>query len=252
MRETIVILQARLDSTRLPRKALADLCGRPLLHHVIDRARSIPTVDDVVLATTELPADQELVALATRWGVPVYAGAPDDVLDRYYQTVRRFPARTIVRVTADCPLLDPEVSGKVLSRFRQDDVDYASNVHPPTYPDGLDTEVFSSSALERAWREAQRPSEREHVTPYFWKHAEKFRLANVSHGVDLSEHRWTVDEPEDLEFIRAVCERLTGTHHTRFRMEDVLDLLRRTPSLQTMNARFARNEGYAKSLRDET
>lgn len=251
MSNTIVVLQARLGSTRLPRKVLADLCGKPLLRRVIDRARAIPGIDEVVLATTELPADRQLVSLARQWNVPVYAGSPEDVLDRYYKTLRRFPAETIVRVTADCPLLDPSISGAVLSRFREGDVDYATNTNPPTYPDGLDTEVFAFATLERAWKEARLQSEREHVTPYIWKNPDRFRLANVVNDIDLSAYRWTVDEAADLDFVRRVYTRLLAEHGEERGMAGVLALLEREPDLVAVNAGITRDEGYARSLRED-
>jgi spore coat polysaccharide biosynthesis protein SpsF len=249
--KTIAILQARLGSTRLPAKVIADVCGKPLLARVVERTRRIPGIDQVVLATTNLPDDEKLMALAGEWRLTAFAGSPDDVLDRYYQTARAFDADVVARVTADCPLLDPTVSGRVVARFRDGDVDYASNVRPPTFPDGLDTEVFSFAALERAWREARLQSEREHVTPYIWKHPERFRLANVANDVDLSAHRWTVDEPADLVLVRRIYEQLSAETGESFGMADVLELLRRMPSLQSINAHFTRNEGYAKSMRDE-
>ena len=248
---TIAILQARMGSTRLPGKVMADLAGKPLLVRVIERAQAISGIDDVVIATTTAERDQPLLALAKQCGALGYAGSEDNVLDRYYQAVRTFNAEIIVRLTADCPLLDPGVSARVLARFAQGDVDYACNTLPPTFPDGLDTEVFSFAALERAWREAKLTSEREHVTPYIWKHPTQFRLANVTREVDLSSLRWTVDEPQDLEFVRAVYSRLYQEGKPQFTMNSVLTLLEREPGLRTINAGLARNEGYAKSLRED-
>ena len=247
----IVILQARLGSTRLPAKVIADLSGKPLLARVVERAIRIPGVDQVVLATTRLPEDRKLIAMAKEWDLPTYSGSTEDVLDRYYQAARTFAADVIVRVTADCPLLDPEVSGRVVARFRQGDVDYSSNVNPPTFPDGLDTEVFSHDALERAWTEARLQSEREHVTPYIRNHPDRFRLANVKNDIDLSAHRWTVDEPSDLVLVRRIYERLSGAAGEPFGMADVLTLLERQPDLREVNAGIARDEGYAKSLRED-
>lgn len=248
---TTVILQARLGSTRLPSKVIADVAGRALLEWVVARARRIPGIDEVILATTERPDDERLVALAKDWNVPTFRGSVDDVLDRYFQTAKAFRSDVIVRVTADCPLLDPAVSGRVVARFQQGGVDYVSNVHPPSFPDGLDTEVFSFEALEKAWKEAKLRSEREHVTPYIWSHPDRFRLASVSNGTDLSAHRWTVDEPADLTFVRKIYERLGGVAGESFGMADVLRLLDREPELRGINAGIERNEGYTKSLRTD-
>jgi spore coat polysaccharide biosynthesis protein SpsF len=244
---TVAIVQARMGSTRLPGKVLMDIAGRPLLARVIDRARAIRGIDRVVLATTTGERDRPLLALAQHCGIEAFTGSEDDVLDRFYQAARQFKADVIMRLTADCPLLDPAVCERVLDRFRQGNVEYASNTQPPTYPDGLDTEVFSFAALERAWREAHLISERKHVTPYIWKNPDKFRLANVANDVDLSALRWTVDEAPDLDFVRAIYTWLDGDGQP-IGMNDVLALLERKPDLQTLNANFVRNEGYFQSV----
>jgi len=243
------IVQARIGSSRLPGKTLMDLAGRPLLGHLVDRARRIPGLEAVVIATTDRPDDRAILDFAAAEGLPVYAGSEDDVLDRFQQATRRFDVSVVVRVTPDCPLLDPAVAGLVLRRFLDagGELDYACNTQPPTFPDGQDTEVFSAAALARAWREARLPSEREHVTPYIWKHPDRFRLANVRHAEDLSALRWTVDEPADLAFVRAVYARLGG--QGPFGMDDVLALLHREPALLEINRSLIRNVGYAKSLR---
>ena len=231
-----VIIQARMGSSRLPGKVMADLAGRPALAHVVARARTIPGVERVIVATTTAARDDVIAGLCEGLGVAVFRGSDPDVLDRYYRAARHHGLRAVVRVTADCPLLDPTVSGLVVARFRSGDVDYASNVHPPTYPDGLDTEVFTVEALERAWREARLPAEREHVTSYFYTHPELFRCANVAHAQDLSHHRWTVDEPRDLELVRALCRRLGQGEAPLFGMAEILSLLEREPDLLTLPA----------------
>ncbi len=246
-----VILQARMGSTRLPGKVMLDLWGRPILAWVIQRAQAIPGVEQVIVATTCRQLDRPVMDLAVAQGVRAFAGSETDVLDRYYQAAKQFGARVIVRVTGDCPLLDPGVSESVLGRFLEGDADYVSNTNPPTYPDGLDAEVFSFRTLERAWSEATCDSEREHVTPYVWKHPEKFRLENVANSIDLSDQRWTVDEPCDLEFVRAVYVRMNQTGRCSFTMADVLNLLAREPHLRELNQGIRRNEGYASSLRNE-
>ncbi len=243
------IVQARMGSRRLPGKTLADIAGRPMLKRLVERARRIDGVDAVIIATTDQSADDAIVAFAESAGLPVHRGSESDVLDRVHGAAARFDATVIVRVTPDCPLLDPAVAGRVLARFRESGggLDYVSNTQPPTFPDGQDTEVFSFSALDTAWREARLASEREHVTPFIWKQPRRFRLANVRHDEDLSVLRWTVDEPADLEFVRAVYRRLGAEQP--FGMDDVLALLEREPALLDLNRSFTRNEGYAKSLR---
>jgi spore coat polysaccharide biosynthesis protein SpsF (cytidylyltransferase family) len=248
----VAVIQARLGSTRLPGKALADIAGRPMLAHVAERAAAIPGIAAVVIATTVSPADEPLAAFACRAGLHSIRGSEADVLDRFCLAARETRAEAIVRITADCPLLDPEVSGRVLAAYvgGRPAVDYASNVHPPTYPDGLDTEVVSVEALETAAREAELPSDREHVTTYIWRRPERFRLLNVANGEDLSAHRWTVDTGADLAFVRAVFEAL-GRGGSRAGMAEVLGLLAEQPALREINAGLRRNEGFERSLAAE-
>lgn len=242
------IIQARQGSSRLPGKVLADLQGKPLLQRVIERALAIRNVDCVLVATTVLPEDDPVVTCAIGCGVRVHRGAADDVLDRFAGAARLLEASTIVRLTADNPLNDPKVAGLVLARFLDlaPDVDYVSNTVEPTWPDGLDVEVFSREALDRAWHEASLQSEREHVTPYIYKHPERFRIDQVKHNENLSDLRWTVDYPEDLTFVRSIYERLD--RGKIFGMEEILGLLKSHPELRGLNKGFQRNEGYLKSL----
>jgi spore coat polysaccharide biosynthesis protein SpsF (cytidylyltransferase family) len=243
------VVQARMGSRRLPGKTLADIGGRPMLGRLVDRVRLIPGVERVVIATTDQPADKAILGFAEAEGLPASAGSEQDVLDRVYRAATRFGVSVIVRVTPDCPMLDPEVSGRVLAEFdrREGTVDYVSNVHPPTFPDGLDTEVFSIQALETAWRETRLPSDREHVTPFMWRQPERFRIANVASARDLSAQRWTVDTAGDLEFARAVYAALDRAGRV-FGMDDVLGLLESRPDLRALNAGQRRNEGFEKSL----
>jgi len=251
------VIQVRLGSTRLPGKALADIAGRPMLAHVVERAAAIPGVDGVVLATTTLARDDRLADWARTAGLPCVRGSEDDVLDRFHDVLARHPADAVVRVTPDCPLLDPEVSGRVVAEWRRrpHELDYASNVHPPTFPDGLDTEVVAREALERAWREARQPSDREHVTPFVWRQPDRFRLAGVCHADDLSALRWTVDTAADLDFARAVYAHLAPAGAPRggplFGMDAVLALLAARPELARLNAGQRRNEGYERSVAAE-
>ena len=246
----VAIVQARVGSSRLPRKGLLEIADQPMIAHVLDRALAIDGVDGVVLATTVDPADDELADFARARKIPCTRGSQADVLDRFRQTAAEHSAAVIMRVAGDCPLLDPHVSGLVLADYlRRGDVDYVSNVHPPMYPDGLDTEVFSRQALERAWREAELPSDREHVTPYIWRNPGTFQLANFppDAGPSQAHLRWTVDECADLDFVRAVYARLY--RGSIFGMEAVLNLLAVEPDLARINAGIDRNEGYVRSLR---
>ena len=245
----LAIIQARMGSTRLPGKSLADIEGRPMLWHVIERVKRASLVDRVMVATSTNPMDDAIEAMCRERGILCYRGSEHDVLDRFYVAARAEKAMQVVRITADCPLIDPEVIDRVVRRFQRGDLDYASNTMVRSYPDGLDTEVFSFSALEKAWHEATKTSEREHVTPYL--RAEKFRTANVENdSASLYQHyRWTVDETKDLEFIRTVYRALGEKRN--FGMRDVLELLEKNAGLEKMNSEIVSNRGYYKSLFDE-
>lgn len=244
----VAIVQARMGSTRLPGKTLANIVGKPMLAHVVERLRGARLLQGIVIATTAKGADDAIVKLAEKLMAYVFRGSEDDVLDRYYQAFRKHPADVVVRVSSDCPLADPHVVDRVVSHYLRGNYDYVSNVLKRTYPDGLDVEVFSFKALEKAWQEAKWTSEREHVTSYIWNNPDKFRLANVENEVDLSHFRWTVDGKEDLEFVRQVYKHLYKERQI-FYMEDILELLREHPNLKQINQGIATNEGYAKSLK---
>jgi glutamate-1-semialdehyde 2,1-aminomutase len=243
---TVAILQARMASTRLPGKVLSDVAGRPMFSCAVDRVRSAKRIDRLVVATSTNPADDALVRCCQQRGYDCFRGSEQDVLDRFYRAAKQFGATIVVRLTADCPLIDPDIIDQVIAAYLAGGVDYASNTLQYTYPDGLDAEVFSFAALERAWREAKKPSEREHVTPYI-KTSPKFRILNVANDVDLGPTpRWTVDEPADLEFIRAIYARFGG--RLDFRWREVWDLLQNDPALRAMEGNFINNEGYYRSL----
>jgi spore coat polysaccharide biosynthesis protein SpsF (cytidylyltransferase family) len=211
-----------MGSSRLPAKVLADIGGRPVLAHVLERAKLIDSDAILVLAIPSAASDDPLVEIGVAAGATIVRGSTDDVLDRYHQAARQTAADAVVRITGDCPLLDPAVSALVVDRFRTGDLDYASNVHPPTYPDGYDTEIISSAALAAAWREAVDPYEREHVTPFIWRRPDRFRSANVADAVDRSSWRLTLDTAEDLLQIRKLHHRLRqrGT----FGLAEIVDL----------------------------
>ena len=242
----VAIIQARMGSSRLPGKSLAEIEKRPMLWHVVQRVKRATLVDRVVVATSTAPADDAIEKMCRENDVPCHRGSENDVLDRYYCAAQAEKASQVVRITADCPLIDPEVIDRVVSRFQRGDLDYASNAMVRTFPDGLDTEICSFSALEKAWHEAGKASEREHVTPYL--RTGKFRTANVENTSEFSRlHcRWTVDEREDLEFVRGVYRAFRD--RDSFLMEDILQLLRDQPELERLNSEIVSNRGYYKSL----
>jgi spore coat polysaccharide biosynthesis protein SpsF len=227
MSNTLAIVQARMSSARLPGKVLADIEGATMLERVLQRAQSASRLDGVVVATSSDPADDPVEAECRRVGVPCFRGSHDDVLDRFYRAARAHRAEVVVRLTADCPLIDPAVIDLVVQQFDPDRHDYVSNTIERRFPDGLDTEVLSLAALEAAWTEARLTSEREHVTPFIWKQPERFRQHQVLHDRDLSVLRWTVDEPRDLDLVRRVYRAFV---RPVFGMEDILGLLAAEPS----------------------
>jgi spore coat polysaccharide biosynthesis protein SpsF len=244
----ICIIQARMASTRLPDKVLAEIEGRPMLAHVVERAAAIDGVDDVVVATTTDSVDTAILEIAPSIGALPFAGHPTDVLDRYYQAATKFEAEGVVRITADCPLIDPIVSGQIVSRFNRGDLDYATNLLETTYPDGFDTEVVSYGALEHIWKIATLPSDREHVITYIRTNPEIFKVWNLTREPDLSHIRWTVDEPDDLEFVRAVFENLPKTKDRYPSAEAILDMLKAHPEIAALHPDHKRNEGWATSI----
>lgn len=240
------IIQARMGSSRLPGKVLMDLDGTPMLAHVVARARKAARLDTVVVATSTAASDTAIAAWCAAAGVSCERGSEHDVLDRYRQTAVAHRLDAVVRLTADCPLLDPSVIDQVVGAFQSGAYDYVSNTQPPTFPDGLDTEVFTHAVLTRAWSEAMLDSEREHVTPYIWKRPEVFRLSNVTHIPDLSGLRWTVDDAADLDLVRMIVTRLPSDSTA---MQDVIGILESNPDIATGNAGANRNAGYFASLR---
>jgi glutamate-1-semialdehyde aminotransferase/spore coat polysaccharide biosynthesis protein SpsF (cytidylyltransferase family) len=242
----VAIVQARMSSTRLPGKSMAEIDGRPMLWHVVNRVRRSRLVSKVVVATTDKPADDPIAAMCQEEDILCFRGSEDDVLDRFYRAAHAHSADVVVRITADCPLIDAAVIDEIVSRYKQSDCDYVSNTFRYTFPDGLDTEVFSFRALDRAWREARKPSEREHVTPYL--RTGKFRTANVESDapVGVGNLRWTVDHASDLEFVRGIFAVLSGDGY--FGFQDVLDLLRKRPDLAATQTETISNEGYYRSL----
>jgi len=246
----IAILQARVSSTRLPGKVLEDILGEPMIFRQIERALRSGRIEGLMVATSSDVSDDPLADLCRRKGIECFRGDLDDVLDRFYHAALQCGPDHIVRITGDCPLLDPEVMDGVIEKHIEGNYDYTSNTAPATFPDGLDVEVFRFSALVDAWREARLPSEREHVTPYIRNNPDRYRMGNLLNGEDLSSLRWTVDERRDLDFVRRVYEYLYP-EKPAFGMKDVLNLLKQKPKLMEINSGISRNEGYSKSLRKD-
>lgn len=228
------IIQARTGSTRLPGKVLAELAGEPMLGRVVNRTHRAMRLDEVVIATTREPGDEAIAQICVARGWPFLRGSENDVLDRYYRAAVQHKADAVVRITSDCPLIDPEVIDRVVGKFvKKGPVDYASNtIAPRTFPRGLDVEVIGFEALERAWREDANPAWREHVTPYIYRQPGKFGLRAVRHHIDYSSMRWTVDTVEDLTFVRRVYDHF---RHDNFSWRDVLPVLDQYPEWLEIN-----------------
>jgi spore coat polysaccharide biosynthesis protein SpsF len=270
---TVAIIQARMGSSRLPGKVLLDIAGLPMLALVVERTKRARTVDKVVVATTTEPNDDLIASLCHERGYSCYRGSLHDVLDRYYQAAKIFNAEIIVRITADCPLIDPQVidqtvyaflgntalgsdvvtcvlppgrrDGQLLSPYPESlsngkfAFDFAANRLPPpwgrTYPIGLDTEVCSFHVLEIAWKEARQPHHREHVMPYFYEHPDRFRVVLVNYRMNFGKLRWTVDTAEDLELVRQIFARFP--ERLDFSWLETLDLFEREPALAQINTK---------------
>ncbi|MFN2453664.1 MAG: cytidylyltransferase domain-containing protein [Pyrinomonadaceae bacterium] len=239
---TICLIQARMGSTRLRGKVLQLILGRPMLWWDVYRINRCRFVDQVVIATTTDERDDVIVELCQREGWAYSRGSEDDVLDRYYQAAKEWDAECIVRITSDCPLIDPQVSDYVIAGFHSaaPHLDYASNIAQRTYPRGLDTEVFSRQALERAWHEDGSIQRREHVTPFIAQQPDKFRLHSICNPVDYSQHRWTVDTAEDLALVRLVYEHFG---HGDFGWQDVLSVLEEYPQWSEINRHIRQKAG---------
>ena len=239
--KTIVIIQARMASSRLPGKVLLPLMDRPIVEWVVSRARMARCVNGVLVATTTAQTDEPLEAWCQSQEVPCFRGSEFDVLDRVFQAARQHGADRVVRLTADCPLIDPAEIEHVCSEMTLRDVDFCANRLPPpwtrSYPIGLDTEVVSMAALERAWREAKAEHEREHVLPYLYQQPGRFRIFQVHTTPDYGDLRWTVDTMEDLTMLRALLLRMSNPLHAGWR--DFLAVYQRHPQIQRLNAGIA-------------
>jgi spore coat polysaccharide biosynthesis protein SpsF len=229
----VAIVQARMGSSRLPGKALKDIHGRTMLARVVRRAGRSALIDKLVVATTEKKADDAIVSECDSLGISCFRGSEDNVLDRYYQAARAFSADSIVRITSDCPLIDPEIIDCVVQAFLDNGPDYASNTIECTYPRGLDVEAFTFDALKKAWCDASADFQHAHVTPYIYQHPEQFKILSISGEENWSNYRWTVDTREDLMLVRAVYEKIDRDDY--FSWMDVLELFRKEPNLAELN-----------------
>lgn len=243
----LAILQARVSSTRLPGKVLRPLLGEPMLARQIERLRRCRRIDRLVVATSDQPDDDAIAQLCVGLAIGCARGSLNDVLERFHAASSPYNAEHIVRLTGDCPLADPSVIDACVDFHLAGDFDYTTNALEPSFPDGLDVEVFRARCLDEAWHEATLPSQREHVTPFLYTHPERYRIGHFRGDAELSHLRWTVDEPVDFALVETIFGELYPANPA-FTTADILALLARRPELTTLNIGIDRNEGYAKSL----
>jgi spore coat polysaccharide biosynthesis protein SpsF len=244
----LAILQARTSSSRLPGKVLKPILGKPMLILQIERVRRAIKIDKLLVATSSDPTDDGIEAICKQHNIACFRGSLNDVLDRFYNAAITYKPDYIVRLTGDCPLIDPTVIDGMIEMHLKGNYDYTSNGVKMTFPDGLDAEIFTFKALKEAWEEAFLPSHREHVTQFFHKNPERYQLGSYTNNVDLSHLRWTVDEELDFKLVTKIYETLYPGK-INFTTEDILKLLDKKPELKTINSAYKCNEGLAKSLR---
>jgi len=237
------IIQARVSSTRLPNKVFANLGGKPLLFHVVDRLKKSIYLDSIIIATTDNVADNSIEQWASTNEIPCFRGSEYNVLKRYYDTAKHYKVKTIVRITADDPFKDYQVMDNVINQFISQEADLACNNFPPSYPEGLDVEVFSFAALETAYRNSCTDFEMEHVTQYFYQNKSNFKIVTIDPIKDLSDLRWTIDTLEDLEMTRKIYSKFTK-RKSIYLMEDILKILSDNPEISKINGSVKRSEMY--------
>ena len=236
-----------MSSSRLPGKVMKPVLGRPMIERQIERLLRSKRIDQLIVATSNDQENTVLETLCKRIGIFCFRGSLENVLDRFYQAAKNFKPEHIIRLTGDCPLADPAIIDELVDFYQERQCDYASNCQKPTLPDGLDAEIFSLAVLEETWKEAILPSHLEHVTSYIRAHPKRYRIGHYKYHRDLSYMRWTVDEYEDLKFVRKVYEKLYPSN-PEFKTEDVVALLEREPKLLEINRYFKRNDGMKKSV----
>ncbi|HYM20948.1 MAG TPA: glycosyltransferase family protein [Candidatus Kapabacteria bacterium] len=251
----VIIVQARTGSSRLPGKVLFPLAGEPLLLRMIERVRASELGKNVVVATTIEASDDPIDELCSTYDIPIFRGHPTDLLDRHYKTAKEFGADIVVKIPSDCPLIDAAVIDRVIKYYLTHDgaFDFVSNLHPATYPDGNDVEIMPIEILHTAWLDASKDYEREHTTPFIWEHPEQFRIGNVLWETELDysmSHRFTIDYPEDYEFIRRVYDELCSSQKPIFSLTDILELLGQQPEILEINAKYAGVNWYRNHLNE--
>lgn len=240
------VIQARMGSSRLRGKVMLEISGNPILYYVIKRVLSAKKIEDVIVATTNKNEDDIIVEFCNKIGIEIYRGSESDVLDRYYKCAKKFDLEDIVRITADCPLIDPKIIDSVVDVYMNGGYDYVTNTMPPTFPDGMDVEVFSFNTLSTAWENAKWTSEREHVTLFIRERPHLFKIKNVENEEDLSYIRLTLDQIEDYKLIKSIYEYFYP--EVIFHLDEMLEMLNKKPHLLDINKKIPRDEGSFKSI----
>jgi len=243
-----IVVQARCGSTRLPNKILLPICKKTVLEHIIRRLNRVKKSSILIIATTIEKKDLEILKICFNLQTHVYCGSTNDVLDRYYQAARLFQLQNIIRITSDCPLIDPQLVDQMILCHEKQKNDYSTNSQPPTYPDGEDIEIMTYLTLKKTWQKAKLLSEREHVTSFIYKHPKLFSIFDFKNSVDLSNKRWTLDYPEDYKFIKKIYQ---GLYNIKpyFSISDIIKFIQKHPELENINKYISRNIGYQKSLK---
>jgi spore coat polysaccharide biosynthesis protein SpsF len=250
VKNIVTVIQARTGSSRFPNKVMMDILGRPLLLRMLERVEASHLKGTAVVATTTEAEDDKIEDLCGQNNIHCYRGNKLDLLDRHYQAGKLFSADAVVKIPSDCPLIDSHVINRVLQYFLENDFDYVSNLHPATYPDGNDVEVMTFGALEKAWKEADKKFEREHTTPYLWENPDKFKIGNVAleKGLDYSmSDRWTIDYPEDYQFIKTIYGHLYP-RNPNFGLQEIIDLTSKKPDIFAINQKYAGVNWYRNHL----
>lgn len=249
MKRVVGVVQVHMGSKRLPGKALAEIEGRPMTWHIVERLRRAERLSGVVIALPDEDKDEPIRLMAREASIPYHAGSESDLIDRLYRTALAFEADAIVRITGDCPLVDPSVVDQLVVAYQEGGsvLDYVSNVRPPTFPHGVGAEVYPTSTLDKLWREIREPFYREWFPVYFWEREGEYLTCNIAHPRDLSHLRWTVDYKEDLEFVREVYKHLWREGEV-FGMAEVLELLFERPEIGSINTKYPCDNGFQRAL----
>lgn len=247
-KKTAIFIQARTNSTRLPKKILMKIESKPMIWHVINRVKK-SKIKKIFLLTTTKREDKKLKKICDESDIEFFSGENENVLNRFYECAKENNIDVIIRITGDCPLIDYTIIDKIYQIFLKNNFDYVSNTIKPTFPDGLDVEVFSFHALKKSRDEAKAKSEKEHVTSHIWKNPDKFKIYNFENSKNLSKLRWTVDEKEDIKVVRKIFQNMRPS--LNFTTKQILKLIDKNPEIQKINSKIKRNEGYKKSIKND-